>query len=451
MISPSPRLLAVTAALGLPLALLHAVLPELLPVWLGVAALAAAGALLDAAAVSRRFRGLRVSLPELARLTVDRDGAIAVTVCEDTGAARALELALALPGEFECPAEVLKVSLAAHQKETQVDWPCTPRERGRFTLEGAYLRLRSPLGLWMQRRFQASACEMRVYPNLLAERTNLAALFMNRGMAGLHAQRQVGKGKEFEKLREYTAGDSYEDIHWRATAKRAFPVTKEFQIERTQEIYVIIDASRLSARPVRDGAPSPNAKATPANQLERFVTAALVLGLVAQKQGDIFGLATFSDQVDTFVRAKSGQSHHRALRDSLYTLQPKRVNPDFSEICTFLRLRLRRRALLFFLTNLDDEVLAESFARDIRVLSKQHIVLANTMNLPGVEPVFTRQDTTGVEDVYRQLAGHLQWHKLRETQRVLRQYGVTLSLLDSATACPQLVTQYMNVKRRQTL
>jgi hypothetical protein len=56
-----------------------------------------------------------------------------------------------------------------------------------------------------------------------------------------------------------------------------------------------------------------------------------------------------------------------------------------------------------------------------------------------------------VDGVYQQLAGHLHWHKLRECQRVLRQYNVTLSMLDSAAACPQLVTQYMNVKRRQAL
>ena len=69
---------------------------------------------------------------------------------------------------------------------------------------------------------------------------------MNRGAFGVHAQRQVGQGREFEKLREYAPGDSYIDIHWKATAKRGRPVTKLYQVERTQEVYVIIDASRLA-------------------------------------------------------------------------------------------------------------------------------------------------------------------------------------------------------------
>src|SRR5207247_10489432 len=87
------------------------------------------------------------------------------------------------------------------------------------------------------------------YPNLFTERKSLAALFLHRGSFGLHAQRQVGKGREFEQLREYIPGDGFDEVHWKATAKRGRPITKIFQVERTQEVYVVIDASRLSARP----------------------------------------------------------------------------------------------------------------------------------------------------------------------------------------------------------
>ena len=81
--------------------------------------------------------------------------------------------------------------------------------------------------------------------------------------------------------------------------------------------------------------------------LERFLTAALVLGLAAEQQGDLFGLVAFSDKIESFVRAKNGKAHYSACRDALYTLQPRIVTPDFEELCTFLRLRLRRRGNLF--------------------------------------------------------------------------------------------------------
>ena len=66
------------------------------------------------------------------------------------------------------------------------------------------------------------------------------------------------------------------------------------------------------------------------------------------------GMLTFSDRVHEFVRARNGQAHYSLCRDALYTLQPKIVTPDFDELCAFIRLRLRRRALLVFLTALDD-------------------------------------------------------------------------------------------------
>ena len=76
--------------------------------------------------------------------------------------------------------------------------------------------------------------EIRVYPNLRRD-SDLKAL--RQGVSGAHSVRQVGRGREFEKLREYLPGDGFDEIHWKATARRGRPITKVFQVERTQEIY----------------------------------------------------------------------------------------------------------------------------------------------------------------------------------------------------------------------
>jgi len=181
------------------------------------------------------------------------------------------------------------------------------------------------------------------------------------------------------------------------------------------------------------------------------VTSALVLGLAAEQQGDLFGLLTFTNKVEKFVRAKNGQSHYSTCRDALYTLQPKIVTPDFDELCTFLRLRLRRRALLVFLTALDDPALAESFVRNVELIRRQHIVLVNMVQPPGVRQMFADRDVTETDDLYRQLGGHLQWQNLRELQKVLQRRGVRFSLLDNERLSAGLVAQYMAVKQRQLL
>lgn len=259
---------------------------------------------------------------------------------------------------------------------------------------------------------------------------------------------RVGQGREFEKLREYIPGDSFEDVHWKATAKRGRPITKMFQLERTQEVYVVVDTSRLSARTVHM---TTNGTEGDVSYLERFITASLILGMVAERQGDLFGLVTFGDRIHSFVRAKTGQAHFNACRDALYTLEPQLVNPDFDELFTFLRLRLRRRAMLLFLTNLDDTVLKESFARNIEMVRRQHLCLVGMMTPPGVRPLFTDPNVETQADIYQHLAGHMMWHDLREVDRVLQRMGVGFFLLDNERMCAEIVTQYTNVKQRQLI
>jgi uncharacterized protein (DUF58 family) len=355
--------------------------------------------------------------------------------------------------------------LPAGSEWSRVDWPCLPRRRGKYLIETVYVEGGSALGFWLWRRKQAMKVEVRVYPNLLTERKDLAAVFLNRGGVGLHAQRQVGKGREFEKLREYIPGDGYDEVHWKATARRGRPVTKVFQVERTQEVYVIIDASRLSARTVPDTrilakSVSPSvgrslgaeiSLAHPTTILERFITAALVLGLAAEKQGDLFGLLTFTDQVKSFVRAKNGKAHFNSCREALYTLQPQTVTPDYDEVCAFIRLRLRRRALLIFLTSLDDALLAESFVRNMDLLRHQHLVLVNMIQPASVSPVFSNPNILSMDDLYDHLGGHLLWQKLRELEKVLQRRGVRFSLLKNERLSAELVSQYMNLKQRQLI
>jgi uncharacterized protein (DUF58 family) len=445
MIVPSSRLLFWVAVIVLPFALLSAVAPgsaAISGLFIGGLFLLAA---VDAVGGRKSLAGIGVQVPPIVRMSKDREASMELRILNERRQKKSLRVALAWPRAIK-PAEAeIDAALPGDSEWSRIAVACTPVRRGTYELTSAFVESASPFGLWAARKTIPLRSEIRVYPNLLTERKNLAALFLNRGTYGIHARRQIGKGREFEKLREYSPGDGYDEIHWKATARRGRPITKVFQIEKAQEIYVIVDASRLSARRPEQTSDSE----TPA--LERFVTAALVLGLAAEQQRDLFGLITFSDKVERFVRAKNGKTHYDTCRDALHMLQPKIVTPDFDEVCTFIRLRLRRRALLVFLTALDDPAIAESFARNMELIRRQHVVLVNMVRPPGVKPLFADPDVTQVDDLYQHLGGHLQWHFLRELQKVLQRRGVRFSLLENERLSADLVSQYMDVKRRQTL
>lgn len=460
MIVPQNRLLVFVAAILVPAGLLAGLSEEGRLVAAIVFLLLLLAAVIDAASAGTALEGLTVSLPSVIRLSKDREGPLDLEISRTRTPLQRLRIGLPFPKEIQAEDEEILVDVAAGAALSKVSWRCTPRRRGNFQFTACYLEAPSPWGLWVIRRRVPLNTQVRVFPNLWSERRHVAALFLNRGNIGIHAQRQVGKGRDFEKLRDYVPGDSYDEIHWKATAKRGHPVTKIFQIERTQEVYVIVDASRLTARLQK----MPQGKSAlhkedisddeaggEVTTLERFVSAALVLGLAAEKQGDLFGVLTFSDRVHKFVRARNGRAHYSACRDALYALQPQSVTPDYDEVFSFIRQRLRRRALLVFLTALDDPVLAESFAKNVDLIRQQHLVMVNMIPSPGVQPLFEDEQAASVKDLYEDLAGHLRWAGLQELGRNLQQKGVRFSLLSSEKLSAELVTSYLNIKRRQLL
>jgi uncharacterized protein (DUF58 family) len=402
----------------------------------------------DAILSVKKLREIDFDLPERLRLNRNETTALDFTVRDLRSRKSVLVIGLHLPAAIESSMADCTVRMPGDAAALKISWPLTGKRRGFYLLERLSVRAVSPMGFWTRQALFHCRVEILVYQNLLAERRKLAALFLNRGGYGSHAQRPVGKGREFEKLREYVRGDSLGDIHWKATAKRGHPMTKEYQIERTQEIYIIIDASRLSGRSGRHLAPDGGIDDP---LLEHFIVSAHILGMIAQRQGDLCGLVTFSDRVLTFLKAGSGSAHFRAFRDALYNLHPRPSNPDFDEVSSFINLRLRRRALIFMLTSLDDPALAESFERDMTIVNRRHLILVNAVRPAAARPLFSGPGVRDVDAVYEKLAGHLLWQELEELRIRLRRKGMDFHLLKSEAMSAELVSQYMRVKARQLL
>ncbi|MFO7871112.1 MAG: DUF58 domain-containing protein [Kiritimatiellia bacterium] len=404
-------------------------------------------ALCDAVVSRREVKRVSIEGEDIARFARNRPGNLTLTILrgagdEDGNRSRpsSLRLGIPFPDTILPDTDELTVDLPPSDARFRVQWPCTATARGSYTIKKCFFETPSPMGLWFARNSCPCKTEIRVYPDLMKERRKLAGVFLNRGTAGAHVQRTIGQGREFEKLREYIPGDSYEDIHWKGTAKRGRPVTKLYQIERTQEIYVLIDHSRLSAK-----------AAGAETRLEKFLTASLLLGLVARRQGDHFGLVTFTDKVSRFIRAASGKGHHNTCREALYTLKPEPVTPDFDELCSYVRLKLRRRALLMVLTDLSDPLLAESFLGNAEALSRQHVVVVFMAQEPGIAPLFSGRPAGNLNDVYRRLGGHIVWHNLRELEKKLQRKGIGMTRTEDERLSTELIGRYLQVKARQVL
>jgi uncharacterized protein (DUF58 family) len=434
---PAPRLIWLVVALGFPVAILAAVVPGAQIVALVIMLLFCGIVLADLALRQRSLQGIRVELPATVRAVQKQSQSIPIRIHNPNLRTRLLRLGLAAPEGIDAEWEEQQIQLEAGAAVVELFWKVLPTRRGKMLVEEIYLEAASPFGLWSVRRRDAVSLELRVYPNL---RHDSALRALTRGEDGMHHMRQLGRGREFEKLREYAPGDSSDEIHWKATARRGAPITKVFQVERTQEIYVIIDASRLSGRLVADEA-----------ALDRAIRATLLIGAAAERRGDLFGLAVFSDRVERFVRARAGKSHYAVCRDAINEIRTRQRAPDFEALATFLRLRLRRRALLIFLTALDEPVLAESFVRATALLARKHLILTGMLQEAGTRALFQNSDVKSVDDVYRELAGHLAWRKLSELQTTLARKGIRFALIEPDAFSSRLIGLYDELKQRQLL
>lgn len=446
MTVPAERMLLAFALTVIPASLAPLVRPEGLWLFSGTLLLFCCVAAADAVAVVRGMKGLSVSFPERLNLIRNRDGSLTVRIADAGSRPLTLWLGLEMPRALVTPRNSLPLTLPDTGDAVGLSWPLTGCERGVHSIERGRLRVLSPLGFWYGQKSFAAGTRVHVYPGLQEERKKLAALFLRRADMRVRPHRQIGQGREFEKLRPYLPGDSQGDIHWKATARRGHPVTKEFRIERTQEVYCIIDASRLSAR-----THGPAAAGAGDTILDRCLSASLLLATIAQRQGDLFGVMAFSDQPLTFLRAKGGIGHFSLCREALAGVRASLVTPNFEETAAFLASRLRRRALLMFLTSLDEPVLADSFSRAIPVLSRRHLVLAHSVKPESAVPLFSDDRPGTADEVYERLGGHLMWHGLRQARETLRLRGVELSVTDRDKLGAAVVTRYLNVKRRQIL
>lgn len=448
MILPSNKLIGYAALLGAPLCGVVGAFPEQAPLAVGLLGLFTVVAVWDGLRATGRLRGMKFTVGRPPRFARGRSGDLALHIHSPESAPRTVRLGIELPAELETRHVEQVCQIPAG--DSILNWPLQARERGRHTVPRIHLGAPSHWGFWEAQHALPLNAEVRAYPDLFRDRAAVAAIFLNRNGLGTHAQRQVGKGRDFEKLREYISGDGLEDIHWKATAKRGRPVTKVYQVERTQEVLVVIDHSRLSGRRfVPDSGVESNGAGE--RYLDILLRSALLLGVAAERQGDHFGLITFADRLSAFIPAGSGAAHFAACREAVYTLEPSTASPDFEELATFIRQRVRRRSLILFLTSLDDPLIAESFVRGMDLLRNQHLLFVGMLRPRGVQTLFRNAEVNELNQLYTELAGHFRAQDLKQVELVLRRRGVSAVLSDGTHLTTDLIRHYMAVKQRQAL
>ncbi len=315
-----------------------------------------------------------------------------------------------------------------------------PRMRGDVRFGSAWLRYQSPLQM-AERRARARLDQtIRVYPDL-AEAQKLRIYLIRSRQIELEKRlkRQRGYGREFESLRDYREGDEFRDICWSATARRGKLITKVHQIERSQTIWILIDAGRLL-----------QARVGRLTKLDYTVNAALSLAQVAFYSGDRVAMLAYGRRPQQRVPAGRGVPHLRVLLESLAQVHSEPFEADHLLAAELVLSLQSRRSLIVWLTDLAETAATPEAIECAAKMAKRHLVLLGIIGQPEIREL-TGAAPENVGAMYRYTAALEIVQRRDLLLRRLRQQGALTMEVDPTHLSTDLVNRYLEVKERSLL
>jgi uncharacterized protein (DUF58 family) len=121
--------------------------------------------------------------------------------------------------------------------------PCTMR--GKWTLGPMTLHSGDPFGIFRLERMAGGTGEVIVYPATIdIPQFRLPAAELQGGQDIRTRTFQVTPN--VSTIREYVTGDSFNRIHWRSTARTGELMVKEFELDPTADVWVVLDMHERS-------------------------------------------------------------------------------------------------------------------------------------------------------------------------------------------------------------
>lgn len=309
-----------------------------------------------------------------------------------------------------------------------------PSRRGDTCFKGVEAEQRSRFSLWRRYWFFPVESQVKVYPNFAeVTRFNLLSIDNQLAQLGVRRQQRRGEGLEFHQLREYRQGDNLRQIDWKATARLRKPISREYQVERDQQLIFLLDCGRRM-RSEDNGI----------NHFDQALNAMLLVSYAALRQGDSVGFITFGGH-QRFFSPQKGQQAVNKILNKVYDLDATSHTPDYTAVARTLLTRQRKRSLVVVLTNLRDEDHDELSAM-LRLLRSRHLVLLANLRESILDDV-SHTPVQRFDDALRYAANEEYLIRRRQAHATVVRMGA-LALDVTADQLPiSLVNRYLDIKR----
>ena len=367
------------------------------------------------------------------------DNQVKITIDNNFGFMVNLTIIDEVPVQFQMRNFNRKLSIKSKEKDN-LTYHLRPTERGEYHFGNLNIYATSNLGLVAKRFCFDQNAMVPTYPSFKQLR-KFELLNINNNLQdyGLKKIRRIGHTMEFEQIKDYVLGDDLRSINWKATAKKNSLMVNQFQDEKSQPIYSIIDKGRVMKMPFEG-----------LSLLDYAINATLVISSIALKKHDKAGMLSFSKNIENMVVAQRRNSQMHLILNSLYNIKTDYYESDFSRLYAHIKRHITQRSLILLYTNFETlDSLNRQFAY-LKAIAKNHLIVVIFFKNTELNRIVDEKATT-LQQVYDKVIAEKFVFEKRLIVQELKKHGIHSILTTPENLTIDTINKYLEIKSRGLL
>ncbi len=322
-------------------------------------------------------------------------------------------------------------------KSRVIKYEFTPTKRGEYHFGNVLIYLSSSLFL-IKRKIEIPLEQtVQVFPSILQMKQYELKVFHQQTQArGIKKIRRIGNNNEFEQIKNYVQGDDLRTVNWKATSKRNELMVNQYQEERSQHIYSLIDKSRNMQMEFEE-----------MTMLDYAINASLVFSNIALKKGDRAGLITFSNKMGTQLTADRSAGQLRRILNLLYNQKTQFLESSYELLYESIRQTVKTRSLLMLYTNFESEFAMRRALPILKKINQRHVLVVVFFQNNELEDIaYQRIDT--IKEIYQSAVAEKLMSVKINIAKELTQYGIQTILTRPEDLSVNTINKYLELKAR---
>lgn len=331
-----------------------------------------------------------------------------------------------------------EIELSLNKEEEKIlHYKLRPLKRGEYHFGNINIFLQSGLGL-VQRRYQHQhKMSIPVFPSIIQMKNlSLNAFDRTSFQKGIKKIRRLGHSYEFEQIKNYTKGDDIRSINWKASSRRAALMVNQYEDERAQQVYCIIDKSRAMKMPFNG-----------LSLMDYAINTGLVIANIALQKHDKAGLLTFSDVIGTTIKAERKSNQLNKILSALYKEQERMVEANYEILYHSARKLIKGRSLLLLYTNFESSYALERVLPILRRINNLHLLVVIFFENTEIKD-FAKKEVKTTEEIYHQTIAQKFINEKVQMVQKLRQFGIQTILTKPEELSVNTINKYLELKSR---